>query len=463
KYIDLAVDSSLQGMAITLPPPFAKGEHEAMPVHLERKGGNGDAYTAFKYADRVHARFQAAPTGKARGLISIGQTLGALPVSGVRIVGELEHIDFDLWRRILLKPESKTPLGLDGVDVRVGVLDLYGHRFDKLGINAVRHGSAWRINLSGDGLNGVMQWNRGGSGKINGRFKTLALNGNPARRPEQSAKTPQAMPALDIVADSLTLKGKHLGKLELQAFEQNNDWHIEALKLVSSASVLEVDGLWRDWNRNPVTELNLKLTVDNVGKLLTILGYNNSIKNGTGLLEGRAMWAGPLYDIDYPSLAGTLKLEVEDGQFLQIDPGVGKLLSILSLQNLPRRVSLDFRDVFSSGFAFDKISSAIEIANGIAASDDFVMQGPAAHVVITGSTDLDVETQDLQVTVVPNVGESFAVVSAFAGGPAVGLTALLLQKLLENPLDKVTTFHYRVQGTWNDPQVSKLDKPVTKG
>ena len=50
-------------------------------------------------------------------------------------------------------------------------------------------------------------------------------------------------------------------------------------------------------------------------------------------------------------------MQAEDGQFLEIEPGIGKLVSLMSLQMLPRRISLDFRDVFSKGFQFDRIAS----------------------------------------------------------------------------------------------------------
>jgi uncharacterized protein YhdP len=123
-------------------------------------------------------------------------------------------------------------------------------------------------------------------------------------------------------------------------------------------------------------------------------------------------------------------------------------------------LTLDFRDLFSEGFAFDNIEGSMHLNNGVLATNDFVMQGPAALVNMVGVTDLAKETQNLRLKVVPVVGESVAVASAFLGGPVVGVTALLLQKLLKDPVGQMISYEYQVTGSWDNPQVSKLAAPA---
>jgi uncharacterized protein YhdP len=48
-------------------------------------------------------------------------------------------------------------------------------------------------------------------------------------------------------------------------------------------------------------------------------------------LSGNLSWIGPPQDIDYPTLSGQLSVQAARGQFAKLDPGIGKLLSILSL------------------------------------------------------------------------------------------------------------------------------------
>lgn len=162
--------------------------------------------------------------------------------------------------------------------------------------------------------------------------------------------------------------------------------------------------------------------------------------------------------MDFPSLSGNFTLTAANGQFLKMNPGVGRLFSIVSLQALPRRISLDFRDIFSDGFAFDTISGSMRVDHGIMYSDDFKISGPSARILMTGETDIARETQNLRVKVTPLLGEGVSVAGALLGGPVVGLTTFLVQKVLKDPIDRMASYEYAIGGTWSDPKVSKIQR-----
>jgi uncharacterized protein YhdP len=152
----------------------------------------------------------------------------------------------------------------------------------------------------------------------------------------------------------------------------------------------------------------------------------------------------------------------EAGQFLKADPGVGRLLGVLSLQSLPRRITLDFRDVFSDGFAFDSINGDVQIAAGIMSTTDLRMVGPAATVDISGSVDIARETQQLRVRVLPALSTSISAGAAalFIANPlvgaAVGAGTLLAQKVLKDPFEQLFSYEYAVTGGWSDPIVERV-------
>jgi uncharacterized protein YhdP len=197
--------------------------------------------------------------------------------------------------------------------------------------------------------------------------------------------------------------------------------------------------------------------IKNLGKTLKNVGYPDVIKNGEGTLTGQLQWAGSPYQFNPIELNGNLQLSMKKGQILKVQPGVGRLLGLLSLQSLPRRLSLDFRDLFSNGFAFDKINATAKINDGIMSSDDFLMAGPAAEVTIKGETNLQKETQRLTVKVLPRVSDSLSL-AALAGGPLVGAVAFLAQKILKDPLNKIASTEYEIIGTWDNPQEVKTNK-----
>ena len=143
---------------------------------------------------------------------------------------------------------------------------------------------------------------------------------------------------------------------------------------------------------------------------------------------------------------------------LKVDPGAAKLLGVLSLQSIPRRLTLDFRDVFSEGFAFDGITGSARIANGVATTDNFKMRGVSATVLIDGSADIAKESQNLRVVVIPEINAGAASVAyALAINPVIGAGTFLAQLFLREPLMRAFTFEYAITGPWKDPNVVKVE------
>jgi uncharacterized protein YhdP len=182
------------------------------------------------------------------------------------------------------------------------------------------------------------------------------------------------------------------------------------------------------------------------------------VKGGTARLEGSLAWAGAPYEFDVPSLSGSFTLNAAKGQFSKLDPGIGKLLGVMSLQALPRRLSFDFKDVFSEGFAFDEIAGTVNLNRGRAATDNLRIRGPAAQVVMRGDVDLVQETQNLTVRITPQVIETVSVAGALVGGPIAGVAAYLAQQVLKDPFGKFVTYEYGVTGNWADPVVKRLPR-----
>jgi len=271
---------------------------------------------------------------------------------------------------------------------------------------------------------------------------------------------PDNYPALDIVAENFEARQKKLGRLELLASQQSGDWSIEKLKIVNPESTLTMDGEWHNWKRHPNTKLNLTWDISDMGKTLDRFGYPETIKGGTGSLSGQLKWPGSPHEFDLANLGGNMQIDAHKGQFLKIQPGIGRLLGILSLQSLPRRLLFDFRDVFNDGFGFDKVSASVRIDNGILRSNNFKMEGPAAKVAIGGETDINRETLNLHIEVQPSLSDSLSL-AALAGGPVAGAAAFVAQKLLKDPLNKLAAYQYDITGTWDDPQEVKSSSNKT--
>jgi uncharacterized protein YhdP len=269
---------------------------------------------------------------------------------------------------------------------------------------------------------------------------------------------PKELPALDLVAERFTFRGKQLGRVEVLAQRAGDDWRIDKLAMTNPDSTMSAHGLWSAGavpGAPARVMFNFELDTADAGKFLARVGYPDLVRGGKSHMEGSMSWSGEPASIDYPTLAGKLRLDAQEGQFLEIDPGAGKLVSLMSLQMLPRRITLDFSDVFSKGFQFDRISASAEVQRGVMALSDFQMRGTAAEVQMSGTADLANETQDLRVRVVPSLGDSAATVVGILN-PVIGGAAWFAQRVLKNPLGQLFSYNYSITGAWTDPKVAKI-------
>lgn len=463
---DIVFDSTLLGLGSELPAPLAKGAAESLPLHVERHLVSGQQDRISLALDNVvsaqlQRRKQGAQYGIERATVMLGSATAPAPDrNGVWVRGALPVLDLDRWLALYRAlPAGASRMDLAGLDVKIGTLDFFGRHFSELAISGSAQGGNWQsVQLAGREVAGDVSWRPQGKGRITAHLKTLTIPAALAGRaaaPREAAEQPLEFPALDIQAERFQLNEKVLGRLEVSALPEGRDWRIERLRITNPEATLNIDGLWQGWLTQPRTQVNLKLEVNDIGKLLTRMGYPEGVRRGTAKLEGPLSWAGSPAQVDFATLTGNLQLQAYKGQFVKLDPGVGKLLGILSLQSLPRRLTLDFRDIFSEGLAFEEIAGAFSVNHGIGTTQDFSIQGPAARILMSGEVNLNAETQKLRVKVYPSVSDSVAVAGALLGGPVAGIASFLVQKVLRDPFDKMTAYEYDITGTWSDPQVSK--------
>jgi uncharacterized protein (TIGR02099 family) len=474
KRVDVVVDSTLQGLAVNLPAPFTKTAAEAVPLRVERRyTGPQQERVTVTAGSLVSALLYRRGEGKdariERGTVRFGAGQPAEPERpGIAVSGVIKRLDFSEW--LALSGESGqggTP-NLSAIDLQIGEMRVFERRFAEIALKAVPQAGALQINVSARDFEGTLAWRGQDKSQLTARLRRLNL---PAADPQGAAPAAAAaapapgsrapeLPALDVTVDELQIAGRTLGRLGLVARPQQRDWRIERLVLITPESQLTVDGIWQSWLTQPRVQVNVRFEVNDIGRLLTRWGYPEGVRRGTAKIEGNLAWSGSPQSLDYPSLTGNFVLDAAKGQFLKLEPGIGKLLGILSLQSLPRRITLDFRDIFSEGLAFDEIVGAIKVVKGVASTDNLRITGPAARIIMIGQVDLARETQVLRVKVNPQLSDTMSVAGALIGGPVAGVAAFIAQKLLKDPLDQIAAYEYDVTGTWSDPVVAKAERPL---
>ncbi|BBB59860.1 DUF3971 domain-containing protein [Undibacterium sp. KW1] len=496
---EIIVDSTMAGMSLNFPAPLKKASAELMPLHFELLPQAGqDAQTLrdeirVSLGNSINTRYSRQKQGNGpwqvvRGGIGVNAPAPE-PDSGLNANIEFKSLNIDEWRRLMSPVSASQKANAAGAErdsaevdlspylepstvaVRTPQLNIMGKQLENVIAGVSRQNKTWQANIHSNQVAGYLTWNEGTGGQalssITARLSNLIIPQSAAADVSElleGKNTTTQIPGLDIVAENFELFNKKLGHLELQAVNQlvsqgnGREWQINRLLLRNPDADFYATGKWASQGGDGRTQLNYVLDIANSGKLLERLGFADVLRGGKGKLEGDVQWNGLPFAMDIPSMSGQVKMVLASGQFLKVDPGAAKLLGVLSLQSLPRRLTLDFRDVFSDGFAFDSIAGIAHIQQGVAKTDNLKMLGVNATVLLEGNADLIREAQDLHVTVIPvvNVGTA-SVVYGLAVNPVIGLGTFLAQLFLKEPLSRAFTFEYKVSGSWKEPTVTKIE------
>jgi uncharacterized protein (TIGR02099 family) len=523
---EVAISSSLQGMALNLPAPLVKTAEAALPLRFEntllqasmapgQKLEDQLSVTLGRIASIIYVRDVSGTEPRViRGGIGVGLEPGEtapLQDAGVAANINLAHVDLDAWQKLLTDSSASNALSAPPpaaataatnraaaiaaltymptvMAIRAKELVVEGRKLNNVVVGGSREGLTWRANIDASELNGYVEFRQPGgigAGRVYARLSRLSLEPGTASEVEAILnEQPASIPALDVVVEDLELRGKKLGRVEIDAVNRGasaaaregvREWRLNKFNVILPEAVLTATGNWVALNaqttpaaggaraaRAPAerrrTVMNFKLDIADSGALLKRFGMGDVIRRGKGKLEGQVAWVGSPLSLDYPTMSGQFNVSVESGQFVKADPGIAKLLGVLSLQSLPRRLALDFRDVFSEGFAFDFVRGDVNINQGVAYTNNLQMRGVNAAVLMEGTADIAKETQNIKVVVVPEINAGTASLIATAINPAIGLGSFLAQMFLRRPLMQAATQEFHIDGAWSDPKVTKLDR-----
>lgn len=504
---EIQVTTDLVGMALAAPAPLGKAAQAPLAVRFDNQltreaAAAPDAplqdQLALELGGVARLAYVRALDGAQprvlRGAIAVGEPAAAplsLPDQGVVAHAVLDDVDVDAWRALLDEPAAavaapaSAPAGEDRaadylparLAVRARQLTMQGRSLHDVVLGATRAAGVWRANVDARELDGYLEYQPGGAPAADGQaaqdrlFARLARLALPQSADTQvnallDAQQPARLPALDIVVQDFELRGRRLGRIDIEARNRTaadgqREWRLARFNLTAPEATLTSSGSWAliagaGSEAQRRTSMTFELDIRDSGELLARFDMPGVLRRGQGRIGGQVSWLGSPLSPDYRSLNGQARVDVESGQFLKADPGLAKLLGVLSLQSLPRRFALDFRDVFSEGFAFDFVRGDLHIAKGVATTNNLQMKGVNAAVLMEGSADMVHETQDLHVVVVPEINAMTASLVATAINPVVGLGSFLAQMFLRGPLMQAATQEFRIDGTWADPRVERI-------
>lgn len=466
---ELRIVSDLTGIALTLPEPLGKPAEAALPltirIPLPREP---DLPVYFALGATLSAAFTLDDRGGIeRGELRFGAGDATLPERpGLRISGSTDALAYEPWVAIFDEADDRSGAArgiVNAIDLRIGSARLFGREFNAMHVDAQRDSDAWTAEVDSEEIAGRIVVPHEDGHQWRADLKHLYLAALESDGDQENSVDPRTLPPMRIDSERFHYGGINFGSMSLLSSRRPAGVHMDRLLLSSARTRIDARGDWVVAGERQFSSFNIDFSTGDFGSALANFGYADTIRGGKGTAVVSARWHGPPTAFALDRLDGSLELSISDGRLLDVEPGAGRIFGLVSLQALPRRLTLDFSDLFGRGFSFDRISGTFAIRDGVATTGDLSMNGPAAKVEASGLIDMAARQYDQRVVVYPNVTSGLPVVGVVAGGVGLGAAILLMERIFKPDIDRMIRITYQVSGPWSDPVVQRLQDSAQSG
>jgi uncharacterized protein (TIGR02099 family) len=466
--VTLRAASELTGVAVNLPSPLGKPAAAARRLSVELAlPPEGLRPLGLRYGDILGLKLLLDPDGSARrGTVAFGDARPELPAKDVLAIrGAAGGVDVDAWIGWCRERGVRPPAGSPPVDadLRVAEIRLMGAPVSAAELQIQQTAPGWVGSLRARELSGDFvlpsQPDRGSARVKLDRLALELTEGEdegavPPKPPSQT--DPRGLPGLELQIGQISINGHPFGTLRLTAERVPDGLQVDELTVDGPAGRLRGTARWSMQPSGAATMAGFALDTSDLGHIMVALGFADVIDRAPGQINGNLTWPGSPADFARERVDGKIDLKLGKGRFLDIDPGMGRLLGVLNIAALQRRLSLDFSDLFGKGLGFDEIKGHFEQRRGNMYTKDLVIRSPSSLIEITGRTGVAARDFDQQVTVTPSLGSAIPIAGAVAGGPVVGGALLIAQQLLSKQVDRIGQVRYSVKGPWGNPKIEVI-------
>jgi len=466
----LEIYSGLEGVSIDLPAPLDKPADQSWPLLVRYPIRAEEHILTADLLSRLQLRMEltkddARPT---RAAVQLGGKVEALPAEGQFIInGSASMFDLDGWVDLTVDRFADTEdvggLTLHTASVNAGQIMIFDRLFDDVGLMMQYDDGVISGNFDSQDIFGSVRYykNEEGAHSMSGEFERLLLP-DPVAGGLTMESDPSDLPEMHFYSKEFSYLGLDLGETRIEGYPVKNGFHIEFIEAQSPALIFSARGDWLKDEEGERSDFNIRITSESLGTVLDAMDISSAMQGGQTLVHFDAWWEGPPAAFALERLNGDMDISVVQGNILTAEPGAGRMLGLLSLSELPRRLAMDFRDVFDEGFTFDEAKGTMRLENGTSYTDDLILSSTAAEIAIIGSTDLVAQTFDYEFVVRPGVSKTLPVIGAIAGGPVGAAAGLALQAILRDALGEAAEARYTIRGPWTDPQVEPIEKMPKK-
>jgi len=494
---DFYLKSDLLGIALDLPQEFSKKTKESMPFtlsgrananldsvqHMDYKFSFPHAQLALSFKSDYLKRLQQLPSERCGEFIGGHLSLGDNAKSQFRydrkliIDGKVNNLILSEYSQffeknnlgaILNERDNQAVDIAPQMDIEVAHIDLYGFnaynaRLEGL-IDSTLHN--WNFSLVSPEISGYLSIPQDDLKRVVSlELEHLIINNHIEKKHTLTSdvKFSNWYFPVDIKIDHLSYKDKKIDNFSLKLEPADYGYYIKQFAFMMKDTQIKSSGAWHSLSEQNHIDLIGTLMTDNISSTLDIVGLDHSVQKAKGDIGFNLSWLGSPFKLTPEAFSGEIKFNLQDGSIQGVDSGFGRILSLISLDNLQRRLNFDFSDVTKKGMAFDQLSGNMYLVDGSMYSDDILVKSASAEINAKFRTRFDSQHLNGKITIRPDLTGSLPIAATIASGnPAVGAAVWVMDKLLGPTIQEISKKEYYLMGSWSDPILKPNDAQITQ-
>lgn len=484
------IESNLQETQLNLPRPYNKVQQVKVPLKIAVMGQLEHSTFDASYGDelRFHGVLEHDTSHFSRAHIVLGNEKMLLPADGFHITTQLAQADFNVWQPLISDiidtisavEASKSAKGLvekssslfptpERIRGTITQVDLLGQTLNNVHFNLLDKTHWWLLELNAKETRSRIKfypdWLEQGV-DINADFIHLTTNikhhiGQNTQKTIPSSLTDdnlfENMPKINLHCDHCQIDELNLGQVNLSLTRRGQDViEIEHFNAKREQAQFNLAGQWQKNDKVNMTSVTANLSLKDIEYELEQLGYGSIIRDSGGKLNVDLNWQGGPHDLNVTNINGELNAIIDDGYLAEVSDKA-RIFSVLSLQSIVRKLTLDFRDIFSDGMFYKNMKGDYHIKEGVLYTDNTRMNGTAGNLYIKGNTSFVTNTLDYKMSYKPNLTSSLPVLAWIATlNPMVFLAGVAIDQVITSQV--VSEFNFELTGSVNEPNFQEVNR-----
>jgi len=490
---DFKLDSELEKTLLHLPAPYKKNQGEKVPLTVTVSGqlhestinaNYGEQLSFFGVLEHESSHFQ-------RSHLVLGDEKMLLPMDGFHITTKLAQADFNHWQPLITDIIDSVSSASDGKPVKGAAentpslfstperirgtltkLDIFGQQLNNVSFNFLDKTHWWLLQLNAKETRSRIRFypdllTQGID--INADFMhfstttpALGKDAPPSLANEVVATINEHeiftnIPKINLHCDRCQIDQIDLGEVNFSISRKNEHTiSIDHFSAKREQAEFKFAGQWQKKPQGYSTDIQGNLMLKDIEYELEQLGYGSIIRDSGGKLDFTLHWQGGPHEFAFEHLNGEINTKIDDGYLAEVSDKA-RIFSVLSLESLVRKLTLDFRDIFSDGMFYSDIKGDYHIKNGVLYTDNTRMNGTAGNLYIKGNTNFVSDVLDYKMTYKPNLTSSLPVLAWIATlNPVVFLAGVAIDQVITSQV--VSEFNFELTGSLDEPNFKEVKR-----